>query len=58
MNPKTTTPWSSAPVTHPYKKVTNNSSGGGGDKNPPLGKIESSHKIPLRKKMKNIVQEE
>jgi hypothetical protein len=38
--------------------VTNNSSGGGGEKNPPSGKIESSHKIPLRKKRKNIVQEE
>jgi hypothetical protein len=30
--------------------VINNSSGRGGDKNPPLGKIESSHKLPLRKK--------
>jgi hypothetical protein len=38
--------------------VINCSSGGGGDKNPPLGKIESSHKLPLRKKRKNIVQEE
>jgi hypothetical protein len=45
-------------VTHPSKKVINSSSGGGGDKNPPLGKIESSHKLPLRKKRKNIVQEE
>jgi hypothetical protein len=45
-------------TTHPYKKVINNSSCRGGDKNPPLGKIERSHKLPLRKKRKNIVQEE
>jgi hypothetical protein len=38
--------------------VIKNSSGEGGDKNPPLGKIESSHKLPLRNKRKNIVQEE
>jgi len=38
--------------------VAHTSSGGGGDKNAPLGKIESSHKIPLRKKRKNIMQEE
>jgi hypothetical protein len=25
---------------------------------PPPGKIESSHKLPLRKKRKNVVQEE
>jgi hypothetical protein len=40
------------------KKLNHNSSGRGGDKNPPSGKIESSHKLPLRKKRKNIVQEE
>jgi hypothetical protein len=45
-------------MTHQIKKVTHSSSGGGGDKNPPSGKIESSHKLPLRKKRKNIVQEE
>jgi hypothetical protein len=45
-------------VDHPSRKVINNSLGGGGDKNPPLGKIESSHKISMRKKRKNIVQEE
>jgi hypothetical protein len=39
-------------------KVAHSSSGGGGDKNPPSGKNESSHKLPLRKKIKNIVQEE
>jgi hypothetical protein len=38
--------------------VTNNSSGDRGEKNPPLGKIESSHKLPPRKKRKNVVQEE
>jgi hypothetical protein len=58
ITPKTTTSWSSAPVAHPSRKVINNSLGGRGDKNPPLGKIESSHKLPLRKKRKNIVREE
>jgi hypothetical protein len=58
ITPKTTTSQSSALVNHPSRKVINNSSGGGGDKNPPMGKIEISHKIPLRKKIKNIVQEE
>jgi hypothetical protein len=45
-------------MTHPYRKVTNSSSGRGGEKNPLARKIESSHKHPLRKKRKNIVQEE
>jgi hypothetical protein len=45
-------------VAHPYNKVTNITSGGGGDKNPPPGIIESSHKLPLMNKNKNIVQEE
>jgi hypothetical protein len=58
VTPKSTTSRSSAPITHQIKKVTHNSSGRGGDKNPPLGKNESSHKLPLRKKIKNIVQEE
>jgi hypothetical protein len=58
VTPKSTTSRSSAPTTHQIKKVTHSSSGGGGDKNPPSGKIESSHKLPLRKKRKNIVQEE
>jgi hypothetical protein len=58
VTPKTTTSWSSAPVAHPSRKVINSSLGGGGDKNPPPGKIESSHKLPLRKKRKNILQEE
>jgi hypothetical protein len=56
--PKSTTSQSSAPTTHQIKKVTHTSFGGGGDKNPPSGKIESSHKICLRKKKKIIVQEE
>jgi hypothetical protein len=58
VTPKTTTSRSNAPTTHPSRKVTNSSSGGGGEKNPPLGKIESSHKLPLRKKRKNVMQEE
>jgi hypothetical protein len=45
-------------VTHPSKRVINSSSGEGGDKNPPPGKIEISHKLPLRKKRNNIIQEE
>jgi hypothetical protein len=56
--PKSTTSKRSAQTTHPIKKVTQISSSRGGDKNPPSGKIEISHKIPLRKKRKNIVQEE
>jgi hypothetical protein len=43
----------SAPTAHQIKKVTHNSSGRGGDNNPP-GKIESSHKLPLRKKEKTL----
>jgi hypothetical protein len=38
--------------------TTNLNQGEGGDKNPPSGKIESSHKLPFMKKRKNIVQEE
>jgi hypothetical protein len=48
--PNTTTSRSNAPTTYPSKKVTHSSSGGGGDKNPPFGKIESSHKLPASKK--------
>jgi hypothetical protein len=55
VTPNTTTYRRNPPTTHPYRKVINNSSGGGGDKNPPPGKIESSHKLPLRKKRKNII---
>jgi hypothetical protein len=56
--PKSTTSQSSAPATYPSKKVTHNSLGKGGDKNRPSGKIEISHKVPVRKKQKNILQEE
>jgi hypothetical protein len=45
-------------MAHQIRKVTNNSPGGGGEKNPPTGKIESSHKLPLIKKRENVVQEE
>jgi hypothetical protein len=45
-------------MAHPVKKVFNSSSSGGGEKNLLPGKIESSHKLPMRKKMKNLVQEE
>jgi hypothetical protein len=54
-NPKSTTSWRIASMAHPSKKETHKSSNGGGDKNPPCGKIDSSHKLPLTKKRKNIV---
>jgi hypothetical protein len=50
LTPKTTTSRSNALVAHPSRKVNNSSSGGGGEKNPPPRKLESSHKLPLRKK--------
>jgi hypothetical protein len=53
--PKSTTSQSITPTTHPSKKSTQNSSNGVGDKNPPHGKIDSSHKLPMRKKRKNVV---
>jgi hypothetical protein len=43
-----------APTTHPSKKATHNSSNARGDKNPPHGKIDSSYKLPVRKKRKNV----
>jgi hypothetical protein len=55
---KTTTSRSSAPTAHPCRKVINNSLGRVGEKNPPPKKIESSHKLPLRNKRENVVQEE
>jgi len=55
--PKSTTSRSIAPTTHPNTKETHNSSNGGGDKNPPLGKIDSSHKLPVRKKRKNVLEQ-
>jgi hypothetical protein len=58
VTPKSTTSQSNAPTTHQIKKVNHSSSGGGEDKNPPSEKIEISYKLPLRKKIKNIVQEE
>jgi hypothetical protein len=45
-------------VDHPTRKVTNTSSSGRGEKNPLSSKIERSHKLPLRKKRKYVVQEE
>jgi hypothetical protein len=46
-------PWSIASTVHPSKKETQKSSNGGGDKNPPRINIDSSHKVPLTKKIKN-----
>jgi hypothetical protein len=56
VTPKNTTSRSNAPVVHPIKKFVNNSSSGGGDKNPPFEKIESFHKLPLRKKRKTLLE--
>jgi hypothetical protein len=42
-------------MAYPSKKATQKSSNGGGDKNPLYRKIDSSHKLPLTKKRKNIV---
>jgi hypothetical protein len=58
ITPKSTTSLSSVAMAHKVKKETHNYSGGRGDKNPSSGKIESSHKLPVRKKRKNNVQEE
>jgi hypothetical protein len=44
-------------MAHPSKKATHISSNGGGDKNRPRGKIDSSHKLPVRKKRKNVVEQ-
>jgi hypothetical protein len=53
--PKSMTSQSIASTTHPNKKATQKSSNRGGDKNPPRGKIDSSHKFLVTKKKKNIV---
>ena len=45
-------------MVHPIKNIVNSSSSGGGEKNLPTGKIENSHKLPVRKKRKYLVQEE
>jgi hypothetical protein len=42
-------------MAHPSKKSTQSSSNGGGDKNPSRAKIDSSHKLPMKKKRKNFV---
>jgi hypothetical protein len=58
VTPKTTTSQRNAPMTHPVKNIANSISSGGGEKNPPSEKIENSHKFPVRKKRKNLIQEE
>ena len=55
---KTTSSRVSTPMDYPSNKFTHSYSCRGGDKNPPSGKIESSHKLPMRKKWKTIVQEQ
>jgi hypothetical protein len=52
VSPKTTTSRSNATMTHPTKEVTNSGSSGRGKKNSPSGNIESSYKVPLKKKGK------
>jgi hypothetical protein len=44
-------------MAQPSKKATRISSNGGGDKNHPRGKIDSSRKLPVRKKRKNVVEQ-
>jgi hypothetical protein len=59
VTPKNNKSWRNAPMTHPTRKFTNNISSSGGEKNPPSSeRIESSHKLPLKKKRNNVVQEE
>jgi hypothetical protein len=45
-------------MAHPVRNIANSSSSGGGEKNPPFGKIENSHKFPVRNKGKKFIQEE
>jgi hypothetical protein len=52
VTPKNTTSRRNAPTTHPVRNIVNSSSSGGGEKNPPHGKIEDSHKLLVRKKRK------
>jgi hypothetical protein len=52
---KSTTSRNIAPTTNLSKKATQNSSNAGGHKNPPHDKIDISHKLPMRKKRKNVV---
>jgi hypothetical protein len=55
---KNTTSRSNAPMAHPIRNIANSRSSGRGEKNPPFGKIENSHKMHVRKKRKNLIQEE
>jgi hypothetical protein len=55
ITPKSMKSWSIIPMTHASEKATQNSSNGGGDINPPCTKIDSSHKLPVKKKRKKIV---
>jgi hypothetical protein len=52
--PKSTTSRSINPMAHHNKKETRSSSNGG-DKDPPHPKIDTSHKLPMDKKRKQIV---
>jgi hypothetical protein len=54
--PNSMTSQSITSMTHPSKKETQKYSNEGGDKNSPRTKIDSSHKFPLTKKRKNIVE--
>ena len=58
VTPKNTTSRSNAPTTHEIKNIVNSISSGGGEKNPTPRKIESSHKLPVRKKRQNLVPKE
>jgi hypothetical protein len=58
VTPKTTTSRSNASTAHLVRKIYKNNSSSGGEKNHPLEKIENSHKLSVRKKRKNLIQEE
>jgi hypothetical protein len=51
VTPKNIISWSNASTNYLVRKIANNSSSGG-EKNAPSGKIENSHKFPIRKKRK------
>jgi hypothetical protein len=45
-------------MAHSVRNISNISSSGGVEKNPPHRKIENFHKLSIRKKRKNLIQEE
>jgi hypothetical protein len=56
--PKLPHPGEMLQLAHPVRNISNTSSSSGGEKNTPSGKLENSHKFPVRKKRKKLIQEE